>query len=513
MKKGDILQLAISSLAFGGSGIGRVMIDEKPFTIFVEDTVPGDVVKVRIGTKKKKYAYGYVVSFVERSSQRVVPHCRHFGSFDENGVRKPACGGCALQFLSYEDQLKIKEQHVRDAITRIGGLAEGLVKPIIGVKEPWFYRNKMEFSFSFNREGRLDLGLHLRRMHHDVIELQECFLMNSYIGELVQTIREFFRGMKIQPPSAENREAALKSLIVREGKYTGEIMVNLVMENGEEIPEFIEPFEKLVIDFFQSGHFQAITRATAMHGSGFSRSSAPKLASLYFTNIINRKGSPKKLIEKNLWGDPVIHDLLHLPNGHPLHFQISPQAFFQPNTCQAEVLYKEALKAAQLSGQETVFDLFCGAGTIGIFCSSFTKRVVGIELNESAIENARHNAKLNNIENIEFFVGDVGKLLSQFQNDPHRIVSRHNSQKNSGVQLQPDIIIVDPPRNGLEEKVVDQVAAFSPKRIVYVSCSPPSLARDLKLFQQKNYQTLSVQPADMFPQTYHIECVAALQKC
>lgn len=503
MKKGDEVQLSISALAFGGSGIGRIMIEDRPFTIFVEDTVPGDVVKVRIGTKKKKYAYGYVISFVERSGQRKVPLCKHFGSFDEHGHRKPACGGCALQFLTYEDQLKLKEQHVRDALTRIGGLDESLVKPIICVKSEWFYRNKMDFSFSLDQAEQLHLGLHVRRMHHNVVELEECFLMNSYIGNFIKIVRDFFRNeVQIKPKIAKT----LQSLIIREGKYTGEVMVNLIRENGEESPEFLTPFKQLVIDFFETNRSQAIA-SYPRTDVNFPQTPEPKLTSLYFTNIINQKGSPKKLTEKLLWGEAVIHDTLHLPDGRALQFQISPQAFFQPNTFQAEILYAEALKAASLMGTETVFDLFCGAGTIGIFCTAFAQKVFGIELNESAVKNARNNAKLNHIQNIEFLVGDVGKMLPQFS-----APKPTTDTLDQSLHVQPDVIIVDPPRNGLEPKVIDQVASFSPKRIVYVSCSPPSLARDLKLFQQKNYKTLSVQPVDMFPQTYHIECVAVLEK-
>jgi 23S rRNA (uracil1939-C5)-methyltransferase len=478
LKRGDFIDLTIESLAFGGEGVGKIKNGDSSFAVFVEDVVPGDIVKVRIGARKRNFARGYVVDFVKKAPSRIVPRCKHFGS----------CGGCTLQFLSYADQLKIKEQHVRDAMKRLGGFDESVVLSIIGCDKQWYYRNKMEFSFSRalprdnagvqakdaplsggqasapTEKGELSLGLHVRRRHHDLIELTECFLLNDYVGELVSGVREFFR--KMDDEGRMEGEGRPLTLTVREGKHSGEIMINLTYENGE--PDFLDEFMK-ALPF-------------------------PKITSIYFTRVNNTKGSPKSINEKLLWGRPVIREELRLPqDGKSLKFEISPQAFFQPNTGQAEILYGEALKAAALTGREIVYDLFCGTGTIGSFCAHAAKHVYGIEINESAVVNARANAKLNGIENIEFVCGDVGKRIPE-------------------LAAKPDVIILDPPRGGLDEKALLLTAELKAARIVYVSCNPGTLARDLKILTKTGYKLLRVQPVDMFPQTYHIECVAVLER-
>jgi len=463
VNNGDIIELEIESLAFGAEGVAHLETEKGRLAVFVEDTVPGDTVKVRIGSVKRKFARGYVVEIVKKSPLRIEPRCKHFGS----------CGGCALQFISYDEQLKIKEQHVRDAITRLGGFDGVLVKPIIGCEEPWYYRNKMEFSFSREFkdgvQGRLTLGLHVRRRHHDVTELSECFLMNPYIGALVSGVRDFFRKKDDEGKLADLK---LLSFTVREGKNSGEVMVNLSAENGQ--PDFLEEFMVFLRDFF--------SQVDRVH-----------LVSAYFTQMINFKGRPKKTVEQLLWGNEYINESLKTANGTELEFRISPQSFFQPNTHQAEILYGKAIEAAAPKASETVFDLFCGAGTIGCFCARKAGRVFGIELNESAIRNARDNASDNNIKNIEFIAGDVGKVMET-------------------IGVRPDTVIVDPPRGGMDPKAVALISGFGPNRIVYVSCNPSTLARDLSSFKKTGYKLLGVQPVDMFPQTYHIECVAILEK-
>ena len=465
------MDLKIDSMAFGGMGVGRVLDGDRSFVIFVEDTVPGDLARIRLGGSKRKYAYGYVEEFLNRSELRVKPACPHFGLDGDK------CGGCTLQFLSYEDQLAIKEQQVKDAIKRIGRIDEAVVLPIMGAPNPWFYRNKMEFSFSRDLEGRLGLGMHVRRRHHDTVEMRECHLFSSWVGDFVVASRDFFRNC--------TDEAALKliSLVVREGKNTGDIMVNLITENAGDNIEFLEGFLKLVMDFFASGAKGA--------GGGAGAKGAP--TAVYFTDVTNIKGAPKRRAAHLLWGAPVIRETLRIGNNNELHFEISPQAFFQPNTAQAEKLFGEAISAAELTGNEIVYDLYCGAGTIALACSRGAKRVYGIELNESALENARRNAAFNGIDNVIFQVGDVAKELPSLEE-------------------KPDVVMVDPPRNGLHRSVVDHICQMQPRRIVYVSCNPSSLARDLALFTKTGYTLERVQPVDMFPQTYHIENVARLVK-
>lgn len=471
MKKGDLLTVQIESLAFGGEGIARVVTEQGSFVVFVEDTVPGDVVEIELGKKKRSHAFGYVRKMVQTSPKRIAARCKHFGS-----VREGGCGGCSLQFLAYNDQLGIKEQQVRDAMMRIGGFEGEVVLPILGCKEPWYYRNKMDFSFSRDKEGRLGFGLHVKRRHHDVVEMTECFLFAPYAGAFVARVREFFRSLDDQ--KILDSEMILSSLVLREGKNTGEVMVNLIVENGEV--NFLSDFTAMVRDFFKN---EVETSQTHVR----------KLTSVYFTHIRNKKGQRKTMEEIILWGEPMIHEVLQLEDGVNLSYEIHPQAFFQPNTKQAQLLYGEAVKAAGLSGKETVFDLFCGTGTIGLFCASKAAKVVGIELNEQAVLNARANALRNGVKNIEFVAGDVLVKLPE-------------------VTEKPDVVILDPPRAGLHENIIKHVADFGPRTVVYVSCNPTTLARDLQLFCKAGYVLESVKPVDMFPQTYHIENVALLRK-
>jgi 23S rRNA (uracil1939-C5)-methyltransferase len=504
-----IIEITIDSLAFGGEGVGRTA---ENMAVFVEGSVPGDRVKIRLGKSKKRFAVGYIEEIITPSPLRIQPRCKHFC----RGVNLN-CGGCSLQFLSYEDQLKIKEQNVRDAIHRIGGFDESLVKTIIGCAEPWYYRNKMDFSFYACSEAKcatqqtvcdskhhteaerrcnydqvifhpLSLGLHIRRRHYDLAEVTECFLMEPFIGEFVAQTRALFQNFEKENRLPKGMD--LKSLIMRTGKNTGEFMINLTADNADTVagpnhpdhpgrillPEFVSVFKTHCLDFFAANK--------------------KNLVSVYFTDILNKKGQRNKITEHLLHGKSTIFETMQRPDGTELKFEISPQAFFQPNTNQAQILYGEALKAADLKGGENIFDLYCGAGTIGIFCANRAQKIYGIEINKDAVQNAIQNAKDNNIENIEFFCGDmeaeVKKLIDQ--------------------KISPDVIILDPPRNGIEPKALEHIASFSAPKIVYISCNPTTQARDLLLFRKAGYELKSVQPVDMFPQTYHIESVALLEK-
>ena len=463
IRVGDEIELTIASLAFGGEGVARVQQGEKPLVVFVEDVVPGEQVKVRIVTKKRNFARGIVQALIKPAEIRVKPKCKHFGPVQNNG-----CGGCTWQFLDAAQQLHFKEQQVREALQRIGNIQADVVLPIIG-GQPWYYRNKMEFSFSRTPEGELSLGLHVKRRHYDVIELTECFLQECFVGELVQKVRTFFQ--KLDQAKSLDPEMRLHSFTIRVGKNTGQIMLIITAENGKE--NFMEDFKKLALDFAAEEKLN--------------------LGSIAFVQINNYKGSRKTFEEKIVHGKATIEETLHLADRRELRFEISPQAFFQPNTSMAEVLYAKAVEAAGLTGKETVFDLYCGTGTIGLFCAGKALKVYGIELNASAVENARANAKLNGIDNIEFVVGDVQQALA-------------------GIADKPDVVMVDPPRNGLAPKVVEMVADYGAPRIVYISCNPTSLARDAALFGKRGYTLISVQPVDMFPQTYHIENVALFNR-
>lgn len=476
----ESVELLIENLAFGGSGIGRlIMPDGRKMAVFVEGAIPGDRVKVRIGGKKRNYLIGYIEEFISNAENRIKPRCPFFS--DSSSACKLMCGGCSLQFLSYEDQLKIKGQHVRDSISRIGGFDSSLVRPIIGCEDTWFYRNKMEFSFSRTKEGELSFGLHMRRRHHELVQLDQCFLMEPYIGNLVSHLRALFfeaDRAKIFP-----EEMLLKSLVIRQSKTNGQVMFNLIADNAGPkflAGKFLEQFKNILIDFFK-----ALSAPSAN----------VELASIYFTNVTNKKGQSKKTDEILLFGKTVITETMRRPDGTELHFDISPQSFFQPNSRQAEILYSQALQAAALTGTETVYDLYCGAGTIGIFLANHAKKVYGIEIIRAAVENARQNASANQIKNVEFFCGDTEKELA----------------KISSVE-KPDLVIVDPPRNGLEPQALEKVINLDAPKIVYISCNPTTQARDLQKMAKSGYILKQIQPVDMFPQTYHIESVALLQK-
>lgn len=484
LRPGDELELEIEDIVFGGEGIARVRTADKAFVVFLEDVVIGDRVVAKITKKKRNFARGFVKEFLHYSPQRSEPRCKHFGigflpatglNAGNNGQRvqekvrdfSKNCGGCAWQFLSYEDQLKVKEKVVCDSFERIGGFTENknLVLPIIG-SDPWYYRNKMEFSFGTGKDGELSLGLHFKHRHYDVVELTECFLLEPYIGELVTLVRKFFQ--QKQAGGTLDPDLQLLSFTVRQAKNTGERMLMITAENGEE--NFMEDFKELVFDFFKAKNLT--------------------VDSVFFIHVINQQGQRKQTQEILIAGKSTITEKLHLPSLQAeLSFEISPLAFFQPNTLQAEILYTEAMKAAGLSGKEIVFDLFCGTGTIGLFASFSAGKVYGIELNESAVLNARQNAERNRRTNIEFIAGDVQKLLGKLPKNP-------------------DVILVDPPRNGLNPSIIEQIHTFSPKKIVYISCNPTSLARDAALITKTGYSLVSVQPVDMFPQTYHVENVA-----
>lgn len=434
LKKGQIVELKIEKLAFGGRGLGQL---EDGLKVFVDGVVPGDLVEASFTKIKKNYAEADLVRILKESDLRIEPRCKHF----------ERCGGCKFQMLSYKDQLQFKEEQVREALEHIGGFKNPPVEPIIGCEEQFFYRNKMEFSFG--DESREDtvvrLGLHPPGRMFDVFDVEECFLGASQATEILERVRGFSRKHGYD-------KDFLNSLFLREGKNTGDMMVNL-MTTSEDFPE-VEEFAEM---------FQDMT-------------------SVYWSIIKRKRGMSTQIKEHLLSGKPCIRDRIG-----DLEFKISPQAFFQPNTVQAEVLYEKVLELAGLTGEEVVFDLYCGTGTIGLYCARQASRVYGLEINESAVANARQNALLNGIENAEFLCGDVERNILK-------------------IPAASDVVIVDPPRSGLTEKVLQKIIEFKPKRIVYVSCNPATLARDVKGL---NVET--IQPIDLFPQTAHVELVVLLE--
>ncbi|MFC1599475.1 23S rRNA (uracil(1939)-C(5))-methyltransferase RlmD [Patescibacteria group bacterium] len=437
-KKGEIIEVEIKKIAFGGAGIGHY--DNR--VVFVADTVPGDIVKASLTRIKPKFFEARFKEFIQESEMRIEPRCPHFEE----------CGGCTLQYLTYEDQLIIKEAQVKEALEHIGGFKNPHVKKIIGNKTPWFYRNKMEFSFS---EGKL--GLHPKGYRYEVFELKECYLQTEKTAEIVQKVQKFAKEHNLEPFHYKKGKGLVRNLVIRFGKNTKERMVNLVISNEEF--NFKNEFKELLKDF---------------------------ATSIYVTRIIQNKGRRTETVEELIYGKSVL-----LEKMCGLKFEILPQAFFQPNTLQAETLYRTVAELGEISDKDIVFDLFCGTGTIGLTLAGKAKQVYGADNNESAIRNAIENASLNDVTNIKFHTGDAYKAVKEWN-------------------IKPDVTVVDPPRSGLSKKLCKKLAKLKTPKIIYVSCNPTTQARDLQILKKHGYKLISVQPIDMAPQTYHIETVAKL---
>ena len=477
LRKHEKISVDIEKLAFGGAGIGYLMHAENKLVVFVENTIPGDSVTAEITKIKPNYLEARLSEIIKPSDLRIEPRCKHFG----------ICGGCTLQNLIYEDQLEIKENQVKEALSHIGGIKNPPVLPIIGFikgdEGPWFYRNKMEFSFGTDTDGSITLGLHPKHRSYDVFQIEECFLESEDIGEMVSTVAEFMNENNISPYNYKNDSGLLRTFFVREGKRTGERMVNMVVSDAPFLKQ--KEFIKMLV---QSDKFKSPT-------------------SIYLTNQIVKKGHRTEFVENCIFGEPHLNERMELEgatagaknsvgagtsNGAAasLEFEILPQSFFQTNTLQAEVLYETVLKLGGINKKDIVYDLFCGTGTIGLFCAHKASSVLGVDINESAILNARANAEKNGMKNVKFYIGDVFEVISD------RVE-------------KPDVIIVDPPRVGLGDKLCEHLLSTDAPKIVYVSCNPTTLARDLKVLCSK-YRLVSAQPVDMFPHTYHIETVCEL---
>ena len=461
LRKGESIEVTIADIAFGGAGVGKMTTPEgSALVVFIEGTVPGDVVRARLTKIKKQYAEARLDEVVKPSEKRVPARCKHFG----------VCGGCALQFLSYEEQLKLKEQFVRDALMRIGDIAirrtSNPLLPILGCKSPWFYRNKMEYSFG--EDGTI--GLHPKGRFYEVFDLEECFLESESSVKIAHVVEAWGRANHISGFSTRTNSGVLKNLFVREGKNTNEVLVNLVTS---------EELKRPLLEDFKT----TLARE------------CPQITSCYMTTVTVKRGFRTVMKEIHLYGKKALHEKLSVDvagKTHTLEFEILPQAFFQPNTLQAQVLYGKAVEVASPTSSDIVYDLFCGTGTIGMFFAQRVKRVYGIELNKSAVENARENAAYNKIKNISFVCGDMDASIFTLPENP-------------------TITVVDPPRAGIAKKSLEKLMELAPPKIVYVSCNPSTLARDIKELSGM-YELKSAQPVDLFPQTYHVECVCLLEK-
>lgn len=484
--RGELFEVCCDGLDERGRGQAHVEHGSRRYAAVVRGALPGERVVARVEYTKKRIVHAHVASVLEPSAQRTVPRCSHAFRPAPQAGGAASCGGCALQSLGYDDQLAGKAAMVRSLIAA-AGLDPGLVRDPIGVTDgPWYYRNKMELSFGYD-DGGLSLGLHPPGRRFDVLDLSECYLQSPESSSLAPEIRDWAAAEGLAAMVRLFDGGWLRTLTIREGKRTGERMVELTTTGDDPV-------------LTGSGE-----RPAAEIAAGFAanlRDVANRLGvavtSVYWTQHIARKGEKTRLVEQLLEGAPVLEEALHIEGQAPLRFEVHPRAFFQPNTLQAEVLYAHASKAATdcavgaYAGH--VLDLYCGTGTIGLCLAAHAERVTGIELQTDAVENARKNAALNGIENVAFHAGDVGKVLA-----------------NLGLEAgSVDVVVVDPPRSGLMPAARAQITRLGPERVVYVSCGPAALARDLSAFAQFGYTTEYVQPIDMFPHTAHIENVALL---
>ena len=460
MKKNEIVEITIEDIGVNGEGIGKV----DGYALFVKDAVIGDRIEAKITKAKKNYAYARMMKILEPSPNRVAPKCP---------VARQ-CGGCQIQELSYEKQLEFKEKKVRGNLERIGGfspeLIEEVMEPICGMENPFYYRNKAQFPFGTDKEGNIITGFYAGRTHQ-IIPNTKCVLGVKQNKQILEMIAEFMNLYHVTAYNEETGEGLLRHALIRYGFKTGEIMVCLVI-NGDKIPHS----EKLVDKLVEIPGMTSITLNVNKER----------------TNVILGR-------EINvLWGQEYITDYI----GN-VKYQISPLSFYQVNPVQTEKLYGLALEYADLKGEETVWDLYCGIGTISLFLAQKAKQVYGVEIIPQAIEDAKNNAKINGIENAEFFVGKAEEVLPAYYVD---------YEKEYGEKAHADVIVVDPPRKGCEESLLRTMVDMEPERIVYVSCDSATLARDLKILCENGYEIKKVRAVDQFPMTVHVETVCLLEK-
>jgi 23S rRNA (uracil1939-C5)-methyltransferase len=443
------LELTVDSLAYGGNGVARL----DGFVVFVRGGLPGDTLRARVTKVQRRHAEAVATDVLVSGPQRVEAPCAHF----------PACGGCRFQDLAYDAQVAAKAQWVTDSLQRLAGLAEPPVEPIVPALSQFGYRNKMEYSFAQRDDGPT-LGLHRAGRWDDVLQIDKCWLTTDLGNAIRNRMREWAREEKLPAYDQETHEGYLRHLVVREGRNTGQALVHLVTARGERFDR--ERLIEVLTEFPQVRSIQwSVNRGVAEVTSNL----------------------PTELV----WGEDAIEEEIG-----GLRFRVRPNAFLQTNTEMAEQLYGVAREFAGLAGGETVYDLYCGIGTIGLSMASAAMTVWGIEISEESVACAIENQELNAIGNTAFFAGNVGEVLSDLRT-------------RAG---DPDVVVVDPPRAGLAGKALKRLGEIAAPRIVYVSCNPTTLAGDAKrLADDYGYRLVRARPVDMFPHTPHVECVALLE--
>ncbi len=451
-QKNEIVQLNIEDMGNNGEGIGKA----DGFTFFVRDAVVGDLIEAKIMKLKKRYGYARLHRIIKPSSERVEPGCPIAGP----------CGGCQLQFLSYQEQMKRKEHHVAELLERIGGISDvrSIMHPIIGMEDPYHYRNKAQYPIGTDAAGHAITGFYGQNSHR-IVPCEDCKIGHRQDPEILQSIREWMDLFHISAYDERTGKGLLRHVMIRHGYHSGETLVCLVI-NGKRIPHADE----------------LIVRLRAMEGM----TSISVNINQKQTNVI--LGDQIQL----LWGKKAISDRIGA-----LWYEISPHSFFQVNPVQTEKLYAAALEFAAVGNRDTVMDLYCGIGTISLHLAQHAAFVYGVEIVPQAIEDAKNNALRNGMKNVAFYAGKSEEIVPKLfkEQDVHA-----------------NVIVVDPPRKGCAQSLLQTIITHGPERIVYVSCDPATLARDVKILGEGGYELMAVQPVDMFPMVFHVESVVLMTR-
>ena len=478
-RKGQEIKVRIIDIGMRGEGIGKL---EDGYTVFIKDAVVGDYVRASIMKANKSYAYAHLDQILQASPHRVEPLCP---------VARQ-CGGCQLQALSYEQELVYKQNKVRADLIRIGGFPEeeidSVMEPIVGMQDnptgPWRYRNKAQVPVGKNSAGRIVAGFYAGRTH-SIIPMTDCMLGQEINKDIIDRVLTYMEIHKVPPYDEETGNGLVRHILIRSGKFSGQIMVCIVA-NGDSLP-----YESDLVEHLQN---------------------VPGMTSIVLN--VNKERTNVILGRKlrTLWGRDEIEDTLHaydvmtdgefVPAAEAVTFRISPLSFYQVNPEQTQKLYSLAMDYAHLTGKETVWDLYCGVGTISLFMARRAKKVCGVEIIPEAIENAKQNAARNGIENAEFYVGKAEEVLPAYV----------QARKAAGEDPDIDVICVDPPRKGCDSKCLETILEIRPERVVYVSCDPATLARDLRILADGGYELRKVRPVDQFGHTVHVETVCLLSK-
>jgi 23S rRNA (uracil1939-C5)-methyltransferase len=448
VQKNDYIDVVFEDLTHDGAGVAKV----DGYPLFVPSGLPGEKAKIKVIKVNKGYGIGRLIELYNKSPYRV-----EIPSHETNKY-----GGCQLEHISYEGQLKFKENQVRQVLARIGKLEDIQVHSILGMDNPWHYRNKAQVPVG-EKDGKLIAGFFKPRSH-EIVDTDESLIQLPEINAAVQTVKEICNELRIPAYDEESHKGVVRHIMARYGKQTGELMV-VIITRTIDIPNKSKLVDEIVARL-------------------------PKVKSI--VHNINSKRTNVILGEKTtvLWGNEVIYDYIG-----DVKFAISALSFYQVNPVQTKVLYDKALEYAGLSGEESVIDAYCGIGTISLFLAQKAKRVFGVEVVPEAIEDAKRNAELNGITNAEFAAGEAEVVIPKWY-----------KEGNSA-----DVLVVDPPRKGCDEALLNTIIEMKPKKVVYVSCNPATLARDLRILEDGGYKTLEVQPVDMFPHTTHVECVSQLE--